>query len=388
MMSFSFARRVIGLLFVISLPWNLSANGSFPSSPSFVSAFVTNTPRSIRKKFVDNSSTSGRRRWKTRQHSLVPMTDRLFMSLLSATSSAATTSNGDGDAVNNDPAATDSGKRNKKSWKELRKEGGPFTLNTPIGALNPFALYYFFVSVGLGIPWFFICKFLQMMYWITGNRFDKQRRIPIFFGHCWGMTLMRLTRCYPVIKNREIVSEFFKNGKDQKAMFVANHCSWMDIPFLGATMGWRNYKIIAKKELGIVPILGAAIRVGGHIMVARDDRRSQIKTLKQGINCLKDGVNLATFPEGTRSRSGRLMDFKAGAFKMAHKAGAPVFPISIISSEKVMPLGWMMAMRPAYGLAEVIVHPPISSTDKTEEELTNAVRKSMIDGLPDYQKPL
>jgi len=73
---------------------------------------------------------------------------------------------------------------------------------------------------------------------------------------------------------------------------------------------------------------------------------------------------------------------------MAHKAGAPVFPISIISSEKVMPLGWMMAMRPAYGLAEVIVHPPISSTDKTEEELTNAVRKSMIDGLPDYQKPL
>ena len=70
-------------------------------------------------------------------------------------------------------------------------------------------------------------------------------------------------------------------------MFVANHCSWMDIPFLGATMGWRNYKIIAKKELGIVPILGAAIRVGGHIMVARDDRRSQIKTLKQGINCLK-----------------------------------------------------------------------------------------------------
>jgi hypothetical protein len=61
----------------------------------------------------------------------------------------------------------------------------------------------------------------------------------------------------------------------------------MDIPFLGATMGWRNYKIIAKKELGIVPILGAAIRVGGHIMVARDDRRSQIKTLKQGINYLK-----------------------------------------------------------------------------------------------------
>jgi 1-acyl-sn-glycerol-3-phosphate acyltransferase len=105
------------------------------------------------------------------------------------------------------------------------------------------------------------------------------------------MALMRLTRCYPTIKNRELVIDFFKkkkeNGKEQNAMFVANHCSWMDIPFLGATMGWRNYKIVSKKELGAVPILGTAIRAGGHIMVDRVDRRSQVRTLKQGIGYLK-----------------------------------------------------------------------------------------------------
>jgi len=102
---------------------------------------------------------------------------------------------------------------------------------------------------------------------------------------------MRLTRCYPVIQNRELVTEFFKKNegseKKNNAMFVANHCSWMDIPFIGAVMGWRNYKIVAKKELGIVPILGTAIVAGGHIMVDRTDRRSQIRTLKQGINYLK-----------------------------------------------------------------------------------------------------
>lgn len=70
-------------------------------------------------------------------------------------------------------------------------------------------------------------------------------------------------------------------------MFVANHNSWMDIPFTGLAVGWRNYKLVSKKELGIVPILGTAIRVGGNIMVDRLDRRSQIKTLKQGINYLK-----------------------------------------------------------------------------------------------------
>jgi 1-acyl-sn-glycerol-3-phosphate acyltransferase len=162
----------------------------------------------------------------------------------------------------------------------------------------------------------------------------------------------------------------------------------MDIPFLGSTVGWRNYKIVAKKELGAVPILGTAILAGGHIMVDRSDRRSQLNTLKQGINYLKSNVNLCTFPEGTRSRTGRMMKFKNGAFKMAYKAGAPIVPLSIVNSHKVMPTGWMMAMRPAHGIAEVIVHEPIESKGKTEEELVEAVRKSMMEGLPDDQKPL
>lgn len=73
---------------------------------------------------------------------------------------------------------------------------------------------------------------------------------------------------------------------------------------------------------------------------------------------------------------------------MAYKAGAPVIPISIVNSHKVMPTGWMMAMRPARGLAEVIVHEPIESEGKTEEELATAVRVSMLSGLPADQVPL
>jgi 1-acyl-sn-glycerol-3-phosphate acyltransferase len=72
---------------------------------------------------------------------------------------------------------------------------------------------------------------------------------------------------------------------------------------------------------------------------------------------------------------------------MAYKAGVPVIPISIINSHKVMPTGWMMAMRPARGLAQVIVHQPIESEGKTEEELAQAVRESMIAGLPADQAP-
>lgn len=198
---------------------------------------------------------------------------------------------------------------------------------------------------------------------------------------------MRLTRSYPVIENLDILDQFYEQGKP--AMFVANHCSWMDIPFLGAAVGWRNYKLISKKELGVVPILGASIKVGGHIMIDRKDRRSQIRTLKQGINYLKkDGIHLCTFPEGTRSRTGRLMAFKNGAFKMAHKAGAPVIPLSIVNSHKVMPIGWMFAMIPSHGTAKVIVQEPVESVGRTEAELAEAVRASLLSGLPDDQRPL
>jgi 1-acyl-sn-glycerol-3-phosphate acyltransferase len=175
--------------------------------------------------------------------------------------------------------------------------------------------------------------------------------------------------------------------RGRTAMFVANHNSWMDIPFLGASIGFRNYKLISKAELGKVPILGKSIKVGGNIMVDRLNPRSQVKTLKAGIQYLKDGVLLCTYPEGTRTKTGRLTKFKNGAFKMALKAGAPVIPISIVGAANVMPTHWMFPYRPAHNVAKVVIHKPVESAGITENELAAAVRKSMITGLPPDQRP-
>jgi 1-acyl-sn-glycerol-3-phosphate acyltransferase len=172
------------------------------------------------------------------------------------------------------------------------------------------------------------------------------------------------------------------------AMYVANHCSWDDIPFLGATIGWRNYKIVAKKELEKVPILGKAIRVAGNIEVDRTDRRSQLATLKSGIQYLKDGVNLCTFAEGTRSRTGRLMKFKDGAFKMAYKAGTPVIPIAIVGAQKSHPPHWIFPYRPTGKHTKVIVGEPVETEGITEGELSQKVRETLIQNLPEDQRPL
>jgi len=98
-------------------------------------------------------------------------------------------------------------------------------------------------------------------------------------------------------------------------------------------------------------------------------------------------VHLTTFPEGTRSRSGKLMKFQGGAFKMAHKMKAPVVPLSIVASGKIMPSHWMFPFKPGRRVCKVVVHDPVESEDKTEEELAQAVREAIISGLPEDQRP-
>ena len=276
--------------------------------------------------------------------------------------------------------------KQQKRIQQIKKEGGPLAFNTKYGALNPFAIYYGLVSIGLGLIWFVALTCTQLFYKLTGGKIDKKRRIPVFCSHVWGTLLMAFTGCFPKIENGNIIKDFHKSGR--KAMFVSNHNSWMDIPFLGHAIGWVNYKFVAKKELEKVPILGKAIKVAENVLVDRSNRKSQLLTLKSGMKWLDDGVNLCTFPEGTRSRSGRLMPFKNGAFKMAHKAGAPVIPMSICRAGDVMPAYWMFPYRPAWGHCKVVVHEPVESKGKTEEELAQDVRDAIIAGLPEEQRPL
>jgi len=270
--------------------------------------------------------------------------------------------------------------------KRIKQEGGPLAFQTPLGALNPFGIYWGLVSIGLGLFWFAGMELCRLFYLLTFNMIDKNRRIPVTISHIWGVLLLRLSRSYPEIENRQVLREMYKKHKG--AMFVANHSSWNDIPFLGVTIGWHNYKFVAKKELLKVPILSEAMRVGGNVIVDRSDRKSQLLTLKSGIQKLKDGISLCTFPEGTRSKTGRLVPFKNGAFKMAHKAGAPVVPLSIVHANIVMPSHWVFPLRPSKGVCKVIIHEPIDSVGKTEEELADAVRQAIISGLPEDQRPL
>jgi 1-acyl-sn-glycerol-3-phosphate acyltransferase len=81
------------------------------------------------------------------------------------------------------------------------------------------------------------------------------------------------------------------------------------------------------------------------------------------------------------------MKFKNGAFKMAHKAQAPVIAFSINGGSQCMPPHWMFPYQPASNCCELVIHEPVESKGKTEDELAAEVRRVMITGLADDHKP-
>jgi hypothetical protein len=93
---------------------------------------------------------------------------------------------------------------------ESSAKRGLFEFKTKAGWINPFSLYYGFVAILLGLPWFVGLTIAQLIYTITRDKFDQKRRIPIFLSHCWGVALLHLTRSIPDIEGQDILNKFYK----------------------------------------------------------------------------------------------------------------------------------------------------------------------------------
>lgn len=119
-------------------------------------------------------------------------------------------------------------------------------------------------------------------------------------------------------------------------VFLANHCSWYDIPALLSVLPGR-VRFAAKQGLFQIPVLGWAMKSGGFIPVDRQDRSRAREVFATAIGELQSGGSILFFPEGTRSPQGRLLPFQRGGFLLALKSGLAVVPVGIEGSYRVMP---------------------------------------------------
>ena len=142
---------------------------------------------------------------------------------------------------------------------------------------------------------------------------------------------------------------------------MVNHQSNIDIPVLVQSLANFQLRWIAKKELLWVPLFGWAMWATKHITVDRSDRTDGVKSLERAKQRIAAGISVVVFPEGTRSRDGKLSRFKKGGFLLAVQTGKNIVPITINGSGKVLPSGdWRL--RP--GTIEVIVEKPIMGGEK------------------------
>jgi 1-acyl-sn-glycerol-3-phosphate acyltransferase len=141
-------------------------------------------------------------------------------------------------------------------------------------------------------------------------------------------------------------------------IFMANHQSNVDIPVLIQSLLRFQLRWIAKKELLRVPLFGWAMRATKHITVDRADPLDAMKSVERARERIAAGISVVIFPEGTRSRDGRLLPFKKGGFLIAAKTGAKIVPVTIVGSAALLPSGaWQLRA----GAVDVFVDQPIAS---------------------------
>lgn len=205
----------------------------------------------------------------------------------------------------------------------------------------------------------------------------------IGFGRSWGyyiprlwaklfciMTLVRVT-----VNGREHIS------KGKSYVFVANHQGAYDI---FAIYGYLNHQFrwMMKKSLEKIPLVGYSCRVSGQIYVDNSSPVAIRQTMEAAEKQLSRGMSVVVFPEGSRSRNGKVGRFKRGAYTLAVEFGLPVVPITIDGAYAVMP---RQSKLPRWGHIILTIHQPIEPKEGTHDlaQVMEDSRNAILSKLPE-----
>jgi len=167
---------------------------------------------------------------------------------------------------------------------------------------------------------------------------------------------------------------------DKSYIYMANHQSNFDIPVLLGCLPVQ-FRWLAKAELFKIPVFGRAMRGAGYVKIDRFNRESAFESISEAAQKMKNGVSVMIFPEGTRSKDGRIKPFKKGGFVMAVDSGVPIVPVIIRGTWPIMAKSSLRINR---GNVEMEIAKPIDTIDysrETKEELMDQVRMAICQGF-------
>ena len=161
-------------------------------------------------------------------------------------------------------------------------------------------------------------------------------------------------------------------------VFMSNHASFLDGPLVMMFIPGVP-RVILKKSILRIPVLGLAMRHVGFVPVDRKGTEGGKKSIARAARLMREkGYSFLIFPEGTRSRDGSLQPFRRGGFFLALAGGAPIVPVTIRGTFELMPKGQRSARR---GKVGIVFHPPIpvaGHTPETMGRLMDEVRRGIL----------
>lgn len=190
----------------------------------------------------------------------------------------------------------------------------------------------------------------------------------------WARFVVGLTKSDVEVRGQENIPQ------DTAVVLIGNHQSYLDIPVL---MGYVNKPIafIAKSEILKVPVLSKAMKLMQCTFLVRTDMRQSVKAMAEAVETIKKGYSMVIFPEGTRSKGGPVIDFKAGSFKLAYKSGVPILPVTIDGTFRL----FEEKNKVQSGKVIITVHPPVPTAGLTKDDqaqIPEKVRSIVLSALP------
>jgi 1-acyl-sn-glycerol-3-phosphate acyltransferase len=202
---------------------------------------------------------------------------------------------------------------------------------------------------------------------------EKAQLLPRY----WGRIILAVSGVQVTVKGMENLEP------GRPYIFASNHQSQFDIFSMQGCFEF-DFRWMAKKELFQIPLFGHAMRMAGYIPVDRSHGRKAMKSLVEAAERIASGTSVIIFPEGTRSRDGKLHEFKTGGMVLAIKSGVPVVPVAIKGTYEVLPKRSLFA-KP--GRVSIRVGRPIDTSGYTvkqkqelAEHLHGEVAKLLADG--------
>ena len=238
------------------------------------------------------------------------------------------------------------------------------------------SLLYYLVVIAVALV-LYVASFIAL---VVCYPFDRKRVVVHTLSKWITDTIFGL----PPFMKREVIG--LENIDPKKAyVMILNHNSMADIITIYNLP--LVFKWVSKKEVYRIPIVGRLLYAHGDIVINRASAKEAMQLVhERGKEWLAKGASVAIFPEGTRSKDGEIHNFKAGAFLLAKDAGAPILPIVLNNTNKMVRKGWMMNWR---NHITIKILPPISAEEVAErsvKEVMADVHSSMTEALTEIRK--